>query len=301
MAMNNDITFYIDSDIAAIKRFDKDIQKTYVYIARRIYELKESENLSRVDYKGYKDIYDLCFNEFGYESSKVRYLISIYLKFFKESLDKFERTRFEEFSISQLRYMCEMSDEQIERCEPEMTVHEIKLIKLNNVGTRVPATTIENTDLLKNNNVIEGVFPEQKEIVPEEKVTTIIVTELPKEPIKENKTITVNVKTEQNDDYATNQELLAESHDDYYKKEYLKALDLKNKADIEIIKLNSQIDKLKDKNKELLDIMSYFYDELVKVVVVDSNVKLQSFAMEFSEYVSNNKLPKKVNFFKNVI
>ena len=151
----------VEADIKAIKRYDVDINKTYAFIARRLYELKESEYFRNANYKGYKDIYDLALNEFGYQREKVRYLIEIYLKFFYEKFDNY----YKNFSISQLKYMARMSEDKLEKCNPDMTIREIKSILIENT-TCVGHESIENStseNAVSQEKVINGIFPDEKE------------------------------------------------------------------------------------------------------------------------------------------
>lgn len=321
MSSQNEIIDFINSDIAAIKRYDRDIKNTYIYIARRLHELKESNYIEQINFKGYKNIYDFALSEFGYEASKVRYLIAIYLRFFKDfetvtknnvSMTGVKQSKYNEFSISQLRYMCEMDEEQLKKCKPEMTVKEIIEIKLN-FDTCVSDKSVETQGNVQNEsnekpvqNIISGIFPEKSEERPEEKVTTIIVTELPKEERKENKTITIDVKTEQNDSFGTN--IIDENQEDYYKKKYHEALELNEKLKNEYKNLENIISNEQVKNKNLREdlhlvnqVIKYFDEEFYKVVSVFYNEKLQILYKEFSDFYKLRKLPDKVNFFKNVI
>ena len=321
MSNESEIKDFINADIAAIKRYDKDIQNTYIYIARRLYELKESNYIERINFKGYKNIYDFALSEFGYEASKVRYLIAIYLRFFNDyetvtknyvSMIGVKQSKYNEFSISQLRYMCEMDEDQLKKCKPEMTVKEIIEIKLN-FDTRVSDKSVETQGNVQNEsnekpvqNIISGIFPEKSELQSEEKVTTIIVSELPKEEKRENKTITIDVKTKQNDSFEMN--IIDENQEDYYKKKYHEALEENEKLKNEYKNLENIISNEQVKNKNLREdlhlvnqVIKYFDEEFYKVISVFYNEKLQILYKEFSDFYKLRKLPDKVNFFKNVI
>lgn len=325
MSNENEIIDFINADIKVIKQYDRDIKNTYIYIARRLHELKESNYIEQINFKGYKNIYDFALSEFGYEASKVRYLIAIYLRFFNDFetvtgdyvsvvgvKQNFQFYKYNKFSISQLRYMCEMDEEQLKKCKPEMTVKEIIEIKLN-FGTRVPGNSVETQGNIQNEsnekpvqNIISGIFPEKSEVQPEEKVTTIIVSELPKEERKENKTITIDLKTEQNGSFGTN--IIDENQEDYYKKKYHEALEANEKLKNEYKNLENIISNEQVKNKNLREdlhlvnqVIKYFDEEFYKVVSVFYNEKLQILYKEFSDFYKVRKLPEKVNFFKNVI
>ncbi len=214
---------FINADIKAIKKYDNDIAKTYVLIARRLYELKQSGYIETTNFKEYRNIYDLSLHEFGYEKAKTNYLILIYVRFFKDFMLNHVKSRFQEYSISQLRYMLDMTEEQINQCNPDMTVTAIKEIKLK-LSTRVDNGTVANTNVLKNQTVITGVFPDKKqEEKEEEKQKTLIISELPKtaSTVPEEKTVTTvteTITTSQNFNFETNQ-----SQEEFYKKECTKA------------------------------------------------------------------------------
>ncbi|WP_312810451.1 hypothetical protein [Sedimentibacter sp.] len=306
---SNKLIDCINSDISAIKRYDKDISKTYVFIARRLYELKESNYIERTDFKGYKNIYDLALHEFGYEASKVRYLIAIFLRFFNDDIEytkssvtykgKSLNNKYSDYSITQLRYMCEMTDQQLKKCSPDMSVREIKDIKLN-LGTRVPGNSVENSTNQKNeNNIIKGVFldkTEKQEDNPAEKVTTIIVSELPKQQ-KENKTITIDVKSdvEVNSDAVSDESPL--SSEDFYKKEYLRVLNEKSDLQVQVANLEEQINNINKNIKLKSDMIQYVYKELQSLKIKSTDKLINEIYLFYAE----GKLPDKVNFFENVI
>lgn len=301
--MNNEtIIKELKQEVFKINSCLSGISKNYYTIAEKLYNIKSKFYIEQTKYKGYTSITDFAENEFGFDKSKTSRLISIYEKFFINKPVGF----YQEFKYYHLVEMLTMSDEQIKLCKPEMTVNEIKQIKSKEL-LRSNSEQGENIDNSINNNVIDGIFPDKKEEPEESKTTTIIVTELPQSPPRENKTITIDVKTEseQNNSFVSN-----DSED-----KFRKLFDEKTELQYKIIQMNEEIQVLQDnianetnktlhyKNKfqEQQETIKYFYNELFKIISVVNNDKLQKFALEFSEFVNNYKLPQKVNFFKNVV
>ncbi len=195
--------------------------------------------------------------------------------------------------------MCEMTDQQLKKCSPDMSVREIKDIKLN-LGTRVPGNSVENSTNQKNeNNIIKGVFldkTEKQEDNPAEKVTTIIVSELPKQQ-KENKTITIDVKSdvEVNSDAVSDESPL--SSEDFYKKEYLRVLNEKSDLQVQVANLEEQINNINKNIKLKSDMIQYVYKELQSLKIKSTDKLINEIYLFYAE----GKLPDKVNFFENVI
>ena len=289
----------VEADIKAIKRYDVDINKTYAFIARRLYELKESEYFKNANYKGYKDIYDLALNEFGYESRKVRYLIEIYLKFFYENFDNY----YKNFSISQLRYMAGMSQDKLKKCNPDMTVKEIKLILIENC-TRVPAESIENLtseNAVSQEKVINGIFPDEKE---EEKTITTIVTELPQEQRKENKTIVVDVKNEESEEIEDN--LKKESESEYYKKKWLEEVEKNNEFNSILDWKHDQYTKLENLIEDYNLILKFISAEMEPIYSDYCKFNLDLNHVDYliksiNDFIKDKKFPKKLYFMEKVI
>lgn len=282
---NGNLIEFINADIEAIKKYNNDIAKTYVFIARRLYELKESGYIETTNYKEYKNIYDLSLHEFGYEKAKTNYLILIYIRFFKDFMLNHVKSKYQEYSVTQLRYMLDMTEEQINQCNSDMSVRAIKEIKLK-LSTRVDNETVVKADILKNQTVITGVFPDKKqEEKEEEKQKTIIISELPNPApaAHEEKTVTTITETitSQNLDFETN-------NSQFNQFEYLKGLEN------EIIKLRSKADNYKY-------ILDYFHSELYNINNPIQNDKIDKLCCEVYDFIHNNKMPKKVQFMQNVI
>lgn len=286
-----------------IKRYEQENSKNYIWVGMNLWEIHSMNLLENTKYKNIKEY---ALEEFGYEASKTYELINIYEKFFAEEMKaKKNCLTYGQFTISQLKYMLNMDDLQLKECKKNMTIKSIKEILINKKSTRVDSAGIENTKKPENNAnncmVIDGIFPDKIEKELEEKTTTIIVTELPKEARKENKTIVVDVKTEQNDDYAINQDIALEAQQDYYKNKYHEALEEIQVLQENIANENKKIQDYKIKVKEVSDTLVYFHDELLFINADLKNQKIDKYMKEFFEFVFNGKLPKKIYFMKNVI
>lgn len=289
---NEGMISLLKSDIMTINHCLADVTKNYVKIGQILSETKKREIIEKTNYKGYKNISEFALSEFGFEKSKTYNLISVYEKFF---LDK-NYEQYKCFNYSQLVYMLSMTDEQLKSCIFSMTVREIKEIKLS---TRVESETVANTQNVQKNNVIEGIFPDKKiDEEPEQKQNTIIVTELPKLESVENKTITIEVKSEQNNDFVTNNEdteliVLKKAYEDLHSQYF----DVKNQL------LNSQ-----NKVRELLknidacnDVLDYVHSALYNINNPIQNDDIDNLCSALYDFIKHNKLPEKLNFYKNVI
>lgn len=306
---NGNLIEFINADIEAIKKYNNDIANAYVFIARRLYELKESGYIETTNYKEYKNIYDLSLHEFGYEKAKTNYLILIYVRFFKDFMLNHVKSKYQEYSVTQLRYMLDMTEEQINQCNSDMSVRAIKEIKLK-LSTRVDNETIENTDNLKNNNVVTGIFPDKKqEEKEEEKQKTIIVSELPKTspPIQEEKTVTTITETitTQNLDFETNpiNNYVAEINDkltNNYKSEISRLNDLSNTY-------QQQFKQYYDKYQDCKNLLHYTYKELFDICKSISNDKpinndkLHKLLIDINNFTEKDFLPDKLKFMREVI
>jgi len=273
-----------------IKRYEKDIQHNYIQIAMNLYEIQEFNFLKDSEYK---NIYDYALNEFGFEKSKTNELINIYKKFFfEERKAKIGILTYGNYSISQLKYMLNMSEEQLKQCDPKLSVKAIKLIRLNS-STRVNNETIDNTEKLENKNIIKGVFPEKKE---EEKQNTLIIAQLPKYQIEvpsviETKTIITETTSSQNNDFVPKVELTE--------------LDTLRKInnDLKTQYFNNQdaIKELKQEIDTYKDMFNYIYKELFESVRITNFDYIADLVYDLNEFRCYQKLPKKIKFMKEVI
>lgn len=266
-----------------IKRYEKDIQHNYIQIAMNLYEIQEFELIKDTEYK---NIYDYALIEFGFEKSKTNELINIYKKFFfEERKAKKGILTYGEYSITQLKYMLNMSEEQLKQCDHKLSVRAIKLIRINS-STRVNNEDIANTEKLENKTVITGVFPGKKE---EEKQSTLIVSQLPTPDaaVTETRTIVTETITTQNNDFVPNQY-------ETYKEKY--ELNCK-----ESLKLNIEIQELKHEIETYKEIINYISESLIncKSFVTDNHIV--NLNHEISIFLKNGNLPKKVQFMQNVI
>jgi len=269
-----------------------------------LYELKESGYVEQINFKGYKNIYDLALNEFGYEAAKVKYLIAIYLRFFNsfEGITKnnvtnvFRKNTYEDFSISQLRYMCEMTDEQLKKCSPDMTVKEIKDIKLS-LATRVATSNVEKSTNSKNEipgqNVITGVFPEKSDMEVEEKKETIIVSSLPNQPELKSKAKETKIVVEVNQQLDNNDSFEVKPDVDY---ETLYIIESQKYSESE-----KRIKNLTDISMGYRNLLRYVFEKLSSINGIQGNTEVNILKKEINEYLLNKKLPEKLNFMEKVI
>jgi len=270
-----------------IKRYEKDIQHNYIQIAMNLYEIQEFDLIKDTEFK---NIYDYALIEFGFEKTKTVNLISIYKKFFfEERKAKIGILTYGDYSISQLRYMLNFTDEQLNQCNPKLSVRAIKAIKLNLVA-RATNEDIENTEKLKNDNIVKGVFPDKKE---EEKQTTLIVSEFPKavQTISpgtiETRSIVTETITTQNNNFVPNEY-------ETYKEKYEQ-----NCKDA--IKLKIQIEELKHDVDTYKDFLNYIHSELYNINNPIQNDKLDKLCSEMYDFEKSKKLPSKIKFMKEVI
>lgn len=293
--MNNEtIIKELKQEIFKINACLTGISKNYYTIAAKLYNIKSKFYIEQTQYKGYKNISDLAENEFGFDKTKTYNLIAIHEKFFLNR----PNSPYDIYKISQLIEMLSMSDEQISKCNPDMKVMELREFK-NDFSRIREKESIENTELLEKNNVIEGVFPDKKDEPEEQKTTTIIVTELPKPEPKENKTITIDVKTENEQNNSFVQKDL---YQDLYEKEHDKNVQLQ----LENVGLKNRVRLLEEKSKDKEMIINYLDNNLKsfysKFKDTDFDVKpIKKLIDEITNFIVGSKLPEKLNFFKNVV
>lgn len=279
--MDIERTKLINNYTERIKRYDSEIKNSYMMIGMNLHEMDFYKYLEGTEYK---NIVDYSLIEFGYEKTKTYYLINIYLKFFKSEKEKGLKT-YKDFSITQLRYMLDMSDEQLKECDFKMSVRQIKEIKIKKF-TRVNNESIENADKLENNNVIKGVFPEKK---VEEKQNTLIVSELPKvaPAISETRTIVTETITSQNNDFVPNEY-------ETYKEKYEQ-----NCKDT--LKLNIEIEELKYQNSIYKDMFSFIHKELFESVRINNFNNIKDLVYDLNQFKIYDKIPEKIKFMREVI
>lgn len=280
-----------------IKKYEIENCNNYVYIGMNLAEIQFMNLLEGTEYKNIKHY---ALDEFGYESTKTYDLINVYNKFFKEDqYGSVSRKYYNKYSFRKLVVMLTMTNEQLLLCNPDMTVKQLKELKIKK-SARADSESIENTEKLKNQipgqNVISGIFPGKIDNEVDEKQETIIVSSLPQqqEEKKPETKIIVEVKqTEQNDSFGT------KSNVDY---ETLYILESQKRA--MLMGVSSQNDRLIEENEKLLalldekmSIIQYFYNELKAF-----NLKaVGNLLDEIYLYYAEGKLPEKFSFMKNVI
>lgn len=297
---NEGMLSLLTSDIMKINACLKNVTDNYVTIGQILSETKRRETIEKTHFKGYKNIAEFALDEFGFERTTTYNLIAVYEKFFRNQKENL----YKNFKYTHLVYMLTMTEEQLQKCNFQMTVREIKEIKLSldKSSNRLDAETVANTENKLINNVIEGVFPDKKfDEEPEQKQNTIIITELPKPERVENKTITIEVKSEQNNDFVTSLEQLPE---DFFKQKYIDLQDKNLKYEVQIHNLEkkvndleSELEKKSDFLKEHFSVLNYVYEQL-SILNIKSTEKLKE---ELYDFIKFKKLPSKLDFYKNVI
>lgn len=275
-----------------IKRYQIENCKNYVYIGMNLSEIQSMNMLQDTQYKNIKEY---ALDQFGYESTKTYDLINVYNKFFKAEQPGSMNKKYFDFTFSQLTLMLSMNEEQISLCQSNMTFREIKDLKYKK-SVRTDSQTIDNTELLKNNNIINGIFSDKEE----EKTTTLIVTELPQEQPKENKSVTIEVKTDHLENEQNNYFVPIESKEQFYKNSYLKSLEENDRL--------QNLVKSDNKEKSILREKILTYEELINYINLklcdlktSGNLEIIKLYDEVLQFKLNKRLPDKVNFFKNVI
>lgn len=286
--MSNEI---IKNYTIKIKEYEIDIKNNYIKIARCLNEIKYYNYLDGTEYK---NIYDYSLQKFGFERSQTANLISVYEKFFAEEVRKnigFSNLKYGKYSITQLVHMLNMSDELLKKCSPDFSVSEIKKIK---VSIRMDSDNVENNPLLKNDNVVTGVFLDKKQDEKEEeKQKTIIISELPKtSPVQEEKTVTTITETitSQNLDFETNKKSEFDKINDSYN--YMK----KNCDNFfqQNLKLEAEINNLNS-------LLEYFYIKFISINEIQNNSDVKILKQEINNFIINKKLPDKLKFMQEVI
>lgn len=116
-------------DCETIKGYLCDIANNYLLIAFRLYEIEINQSYKRA---GYKNIVEACQDKLNFKKSTTYNLIGIVKRFGQP--DECGRITYQSFvnnrySYSQLCEMLSLSNNQIEKINPDMTVKEIREIK----------------------------------------------------------------------------------------------------------------------------------------------------------------------------
>lgn len=290
---NEGMLSLLTSDIFQINACLKNITDNYVIIGKILSETKRRETIEKTNFKGYKNIAEFALAEFGFEKTKTYNLISVYEKFFMNN----KNPEYKNFKFTHLRYMLNMTDEQLQKCNFQMTVKEIKeiIVNKNDFSARAESEDIANTQNMLKNNVIEGVFPDKKvDEEPEQKQNTIIVTELPKPERMENKTITIEVKSEQNNDFVTSSEI---DYRELYLMESAKNVDL----NMNILDEKNKTKKVQQQLDNCKSMLNYIYDSLYFIHEDTQNENIHQLSIETNNFIFKSLLPEKIHFMKNVI
>lgn len=129
--MNNIICDnHLDGDFgltSKIKNALAEAASNFIYIG---FLLKEADDLKYYLEGGYDNIYDYCEDNFGFGRSSTNNFIRVYRQFGSTNgiglLDSYKA-----YSYSQLTEMCSMNVKQLNKCNPYMSVRELRAIKSN--------------------------------------------------------------------------------------------------------------------------------------------------------------------------
>ena len=122
-----------------IKDALKEAASQFVYIG---FLLKEAEDFGYYREGGYDNIYDYCEENFGFGRSSTNNFIRVYRQFGSRNgiglMDSYKQ-----YSYSQLTEMCSMNMRQLNKCNPYMTVKELRAVKKGTMSMKLEYT-IEN-------------------------------------------------------------------------------------------------------------------------------------------------------------
>lgn len=125
---NNLIVNHLDGEFGLTNKIRSALNesaKQFVYIG---FLLKEADEFCYYREGGYEDIYEYCEDNFGFGRSSTNNFIRVYRQFGSNNgiglLDSYKA-----YSYSQLTEMCSMNMKQLNECNPEMTVRELRAVK----------------------------------------------------------------------------------------------------------------------------------------------------------------------------
>lgn len=142
---------YMDS-LDIIKDESLRIQKSFVKIGWYLKHIRDNE-LYKED--GYTNIWECAADQLGYSQSTVSRFINICEKFSKDHNSPELDSKYAGFDKSQMIEMLPMEAEQLEKITPDMTVKQIRDIKLGNKGEKE-----EQDSDIPGQTSIEADFPE---------------------------------------------------------------------------------------------------------------------------------------------
>lgn len=146
---------YKDS-IDIIKDESIKIQKSFVKIGWYLKHIRDNE-LYKED--GYENIWECAADQLGYSQSTASRFINICEKFSKGHNSPELDAKYAGFDKSQMIEMLPMEQEQLDKINPDMTVKEIRDIKMKN-KTPEPPEDMKTNDDIPGQTSIEKDFPE---------------------------------------------------------------------------------------------------------------------------------------------
>ena len=148
----NDLSVnHLDGEFGLINKINnamKEAADQFVYIG---FLLKEADEYKYYEEAGYNNIYDFCEDTFGFGRSSTNNFIRVYRQFGSKNgialLDSYKA-----YNYSQLTEMCSMNMNQLNECNPYMTVRELRAVK-------------RGTSKLKREYTVEADEPQEVEVV----------------------------------------------------------------------------------------------------------------------------------------
>ena len=121
-----------------------DIKKSYVYIGGLLNEINSFETYKEL---GFENIAEYCEQAFGFKKTFTYDLMNVQRKFNNGTIFNLDE-RYKNYDFSKLVVMSRMNDFQLVKCNPEMTVQELKVLKkLNHMVS--DSARAENSEKLK--------------------------------------------------------------------------------------------------------------------------------------------------------
>lgn len=143
---------YVESSVGYIKKDIEDIKHDFVRLGFHLYENRfqhyyEYVPVLRQDYpfEGYVNVYDFCYDYFGLSKSTCSRLIDICLKFCDGRM--FLNDKYKDYGYSQLVKMLPMSDDELRKVRPDMSVREIESIRKMKLGIVTDSCNVATTDI----------------------------------------------------------------------------------------------------------------------------------------------------------
>lgn len=121
---------YYKSSVGYITNDLKNIATNYLRLGFHLWEV---DRCKYYEHGGYQNIYEFAETEFGLKRSSVSRCISICRMFSNNGCSMYLEDRYKDYNYSQLCEMLSMTDDQMRKVKPDMTIKQIREIKNCNV------------------------------------------------------------------------------------------------------------------------------------------------------------------------